>query len=50
MKKYSLQKFLIAACAISLPCFAAAQADMTTKPVTPPGVNSAAGAARQDGS
>lgn len=48
MKKYSLQKFLIAACVLSLPCFAAAQADMTTKPVTPPGVNSAAGAARQE--
>ena len=48
MKKYRLQKFLIAAWAISLPCFAAAQADMTTIPVTPPGVNSAAGAARQE--
>lgn len=48
MKKYSLQKFLIAAWAISLPCFAAAQADMTTMPVTPPGVNSAAGTARQE--
>lgn len=48
MKKYSLQKFLIAAWAISLPCFAAAQADMITMPVTPPGVNSAAGTAHQE--
>lgn len=48
MKKYSLQKFLIAACVLSLPCLAAAQADMTTMPVTSPGIDSAAGAARQE--
>lgn len=48
MKKHSLQKFLIAACVLSLPCLAAAQADMTTMPVTSPGTDSAAGAARQE--
>lgn len=48
MKKYSLQKFLVAACVLSLPCLAAAQADMTTMPVTSPGTDSAAGAARQE--
>lgn len=48
MKKYRLQKFLIAACVLSLPCLVAAQADMTTMPVTSPGTDSAAGAARQE--
>lgn len=48
MKKHRLQKFLIAACVLSLPCLVAAQADVTTMPVTSPGTDSAAGAARQE--
>lgn len=48
MKKHRLQKFLIAACVLSLPCLVAAQADVTTMPVTSPGTDSVAGAARQE--